>query len=127
MFTHLYNNKKWFVYYVSYLIIWWNFEQAWQLFEERWIELIDAALPLNGHSAEIMRVINIALLCVQEDAIDRPTMLDVVAMLSCDTMILDKPKHPTYFSLSAVNKEASSTTTRSCSINDVTISTISPR
>jgi hypothetical protein len=113
---------------VSYLIIWWNFEQAWQLFEEeRWIELIDAALPPNGHSPEIMRVINIALLCVQEDAMDRPTMLDVVSMLSSNTMILDKPKHPAYFSLSAVNKEASSTTTRSCNINDVTISTISPR
>uniref|UniRef100_A0ACD5TQM7 Uncharacterized protein n=1 Tax=Avena sativa TaxID=4498 RepID=A0ACD5TQM7_AVESA len=102
---------------------------AWQLFEEeRWIELVDAALPPNGHSAEIMRFINIALLCVQEDAIDRPTMLDVVAMLSSETMILYKPKHPAYFSLSVGDKEASTTTTtQSCSINDVTVSTVSGR
>lgn len=100
---------------------------AWQLFEEeRWIELIDAALPPNDHSVEIMRVINIALLCVQEDAIDRPTTLDVVAMLSSKTMILDKPKQPAYFSASVGNKEES-TATRSCSVNDVTITMLTPR
>jgi hypothetical protein len=127
MFTHPYSNKKRFVYYVSYLIILSNFKQAWQLFEEeRWIELIDAALPPNDHSVEIMRVINIALLCVQEDAIDRPTTLDVVAMLSSKTMILDKPKQPAYFSASVGNKEEP-TATRSCSVNDVTITMIAPR
>ncbi|KAM0867845.1 hypothetical protein ACQ4PT_041715 [Festuca glaucescens] len=100
---------------------------AWQLFEEeRWIELIDAALPPNDHSVEIMRVINIALLCVQEDAIDRPTTLDVVAMLSSKTMILDKPKHPAYFSASVGNKEEP-TANQSCSVNDVTITMITPR
>ncbi|CAM0879072.1 unnamed protein product [Alopecurus aequalis] len=100
---------------------------AWQLFEEeRWIELVDAALPPNGCSSEMMRFINIALLCVQENAIDRPTMLDVVAMLSSKTMILNKPKHPAYFSLSVGDKEAS-TTTQPCSVNDVTMSTITAR
>ncbi|CAM0879067.1 unnamed protein product [Alopecurus aequalis] len=84
---------------------------AWQLFEEeRWIELVDAALPPNGHSTEMMRFTNIALLCVQDNAIDRPTMLDVVAMLSSKTMILNKPKHPAYFSLSVGDKEASTAT-----------------
>lgn len=44
------------------------------------------------HSDEIMMVImrcmNIGLLCVQENAADRPTMLDVVAMLSTKTIRL---------------------------------------
>ncbi|CAM0879080.1 unnamed protein product [Alopecurus aequalis] len=100
---------------------------AWQLFEdERWIELVDEALLPNGHSSEMMRCINIALLCVQEDAIDRPTMLDVVAMLSSKTMILDKPKHPGYFSLSAVNKEAPAAN-QSRSFNNVTITALTGR
>ena len=73
-----------------------------------------------------MRCINIALLCVQENAIDRPTMLDVVAMLSSKTMVLDKPKHPAYFSSSVGNKEAA-TATQSCSFNNVTITAITPR
>ncbi|VAH71536.1 unnamed protein product [Triticum turgidum subsp. durum] len=97
---------------------------AWQLFEEEsWVDLIDTALLPNGHSEEMMRCINIALLCVQESAIDRPTMLDVVAMLSSKTMIVDKPKHPAYFT---GDKEAP-TTNQSCSVNDITISTLTPR
>ncbi|KAM3346252.1 hypothetical protein ACQJBY_020681 [Aegilops geniculata] len=97
---------------------------AWQLFEEEsWVDLIDTALLPNGHSEEMMRCINIALLCVQESAIDRPTMLDVVAMLSNKAMIVDKPKHPAYFT---GDKEAP-TTKQSCSVNDVTISTLTPR
>ncbi|VAH56030.1 unnamed protein product [Triticum turgidum subsp. durum] len=97
---------------------------AWQLFEEEsWINLIDAALLPNGHSEEMMRCINIALLCVQENAVDRPTMLDVVAMLSSKTMIVDKPKHPAYF----MGEKEAPTTTQSCSVNDVTISMITPR
>nr|BAJ94363.1 predicted protein [Hordeum vulgare subsp. vulgare] len=100
---------------------------AWQLFEEeRWTEIVDAALVPNGHSSEMMRSINIALLCVQEDAIDRPTMLDVVAMLSSKTMILNKPKHPAYYSISVGNNEAAAAA-KSSSFNDVTISTITPR
>ncbi|KAF7020547.1 LOW QUALITY PROTEIN: hypothetical protein CFC21_033628 [Triticum aestivum] len=101
---------------------------AWQLFqEESWSELIDAALVPNIHSTEMMRCINIALLCVQENAVDRPTMLDVIAMLSNKTMILQKPKHPAYFSLSTAGNKEAPTTTKSCSVNDVTISTVTPR
>lgn len=67
---------------------------TWQLYEEgRWRELIDASLlSMQHHSDEIMMVImrcmNIGLLCVQENAADRPTMLDVVAMLSTKTIRL---------------------------------------
>ncbi|XP_044973760.1 cysteine-rich receptor-like protein kinase 10 [Hordeum vulgare subsp. vulgare] len=101
---------------------------AWQLFdEESWSELIDAALLPDIHSTEMMRCINIALLCVQENAADRPTMLDVIAMLSNKTMILQKPKHPAYFSLSTAGNKEAPTTTQSYSVNDVTISTVTPR
>ncbi|XP_044361420.1 cysteine-rich receptor-like protein kinase 10 [Triticum aestivum] len=76
---------------------------AWQLWEDRrWIDIVDASLNSflpKTHPTEIMRCINIALLCVQENAIDRPNMLDVTAMLSSKTMILREPKHPPYFNL----------------------------
>jgi len=101
---------------------------AWQLFEEEsWTELVDVALLPDSHSIEMTRCINIALLCVQENAVDRPTMLDVIAMLSNKTMILQKPKHPAYFSLSTAGNKEAPTTTKSCSVNDVTISTVTPR
>lgn len=54
-----------------------------------------------------------------ENAADRPTMLDVVAMLSTKTKVLDKPNHPAYFNVRRVgNEEASTTaTTMSCSVS----------
>jgi len=101
---------------------------AWQLWEEgRWADLVDASLVPKSHSVEIMRCINIALLCVQENANDRPTMADVVAILSSETMILAEPKQPAYFNVRVGNEGASITATDSCSINYVTISVTTPR
>jgi hypothetical protein len=68
---------------------------------------------------EVVRCINIGLLCVQEDAADRPTMSTVVVMLASDTMTLPKPKQPA-FSIGRM-------TSKTLSINDVTISNILPR
>jgi hypothetical protein len=82
---------------------------------------VDASLVVEGHQAlEMMvRCINIALLCVQENAVDRPTMTDVVAMLSSTSMVLPEPNHLAYF------REEASASAEQCSANDVTIS--SPR
>uniref|UniRef100_A0ACD5VKW4 Uncharacterized protein n=1 Tax=Avena sativa TaxID=4498 RepID=A0ACD5VKW4_AVESA len=100
---------------------------AWQLWEEgKWIDLLDASLVPDSHSAKMMRCINIALLCVQENTVDRPTMGDIVSMLSSETMILDEPKQPAYINVRVGNEE-SSTTLESYSINDVTISVTIPR
>ncbi|CAM0912424.1 unnamed protein product [Alopecurus aequalis] len=95
---------------------------AWQLWEEgRWIDLVDATLDPKSHSEKMMRYINIALLCVQENAADRPTMSDVIAMINMDTMIMDEPMQPAYFNVRVGNEE-SSTATESYSINNMTVS-----
>jgi len=124
--------QNYFVYFVpytyKYTILWWNYKQAWKLYEEeRWGELIDSSLDTINHSEEMMRCMNIALLCVQEKAADRPTMLDVVAMLSNKSMVLVKPKHPAYFNLSSVGNEEASIATQPSSINNVTISVTTGR
>ncbi|VAH99444.1 unnamed protein product [Triticum turgidum subsp. durum] len=103
------------------------FGYAWQLWQDgRWANIVDASLLPMCEPTELMRSINIALLCVQENAVDRPNMLDVTAMLSSKTMILHVPKHPAYFNLMVGNEEDSSTT-KSCSINGVTISVATAR
>ncbi|XP_051222639.1 putative cysteine-rich receptor-like protein kinase 20 [Lolium perenne] len=100
---------------------------AWKLWEEgKWIDLVDASLVPDSHSAKMMRSINIALLCVQENAVDRPTMGDIVSMLSSGTMILDEPKQPAYINVRVGNEE-SSTALESYSFNDMTISVTIPR
>jgi hypothetical protein len=73
-----------------------------------------------------MRCINIALLCVQENAADRPTMADVVSMLGSQTTVLGEPKQPAYYNVRVGNQETS-IVTESYSINDVTVSVTSPR
>ncbi|CAN6356532.1 unnamed protein product [Urochloa humidicola] len=103
---------------------------AWQLYQEgRWSELVDASLIPIREPTEIMKCINIALLCVQEKAADRPTMLDVIAMLSSKTMALVEPKHPAYFNLIRIGNEDDDTSaaTRPRSINDMTLSVITAR
>ncbi|CAL4931952.1 unnamed protein product [Urochloa decumbens] len=103
---------------------------AWQLWDDgRWIDLVDASLAPKNHSAEMTKCIKIALLCVQENSTDRPTMAEVIAMLSLSSetaMIVAEPKQPAYFNVRVGNEETS-TATESCSINDVTISVTTPR
>ncbi len=51
--------------------------------------------PLN----ELMVCIQVGLLCVQEKAEDRPTMSDIVLMLSNEGVTLPTPKQPAFSTL----------------------------
>ncbi|KAK1407706.1 hypothetical protein QVD17_39330 [Tagetes erecta] len=63
----------------SYLL-----EHAWQLYEKGMhIELIDETLGIEeDHKANVMKTIEIALMCTRSPASLRPTMSEVVLMLS---------------------------------------------
>ncbi|XP_014491813.1 cysteine-rich receptor-like protein kinase 10 isoform X3 [Vigna radiata var. radiata] len=92
------------------------------------LETIDPMLEKSFIGSEIERCIQIGLLCVQEDAIDRPTMSQVVLMLANDTMILPKPKHPA-FSIGIMASEVvyTSKSSKNVSNNDLTVSVSLPR
>uniref|UniRef100_A0A804MRK6 Gnk2-homologous domain-containing protein n=1 Tax=Zea mays TaxID=4577 RepID=A0A804MRK6_MAIZE len=70
------------------------------------------ALSLNMPTREdyeaIERCIQVALLCVQENAEDRPAMDLVVNMLNNESVILPKPKQPAYFFTRSSESEVSS-------------------
>lgn len=57
-------------------------------------------------------------MCVQEKSAERPTMSDVVAMLSSDDIPLTEPKQPAY---SHIRLDVSVDVDVSCSRNDITI------
>ncbi|KAL8211245.1 hypothetical protein R6Q57_005682 [Mikania cordata] len=59
-------------------------EHAWKLYEKGMhIELIDQALDIEEqHKANVMKTIEIALMCTQSPVTLRPTMSEVVLMLS---------------------------------------------
>ncbi|CAN6231218.1 unnamed protein product [Urochloa humidicola] len=100
---------------------------AWQLWKDGlWLQLIDTSVGGECHTLQIGRCINIALLCVQENAVDRPNMSEVVAMLTSDTMALPEPKHPAYFHV-RVGIEETSDVVEPSSTADVTISALHGR
>nr|XP_028958840.1 G-type lectin S-receptor-like serine/threonine-protein kinase At1g11410 isoform X2 [Malus domestica] len=58
----------------------------WDLWTEgKVLDIVDSSLNQSYSTHEVMRCIQIGLLCVQEYATDRPTMLDVVFMLGNET------------------------------------------
>ncbi|KAK7322547.1 hypothetical protein VNO77_25932 [Canavalia gladiata] len=102
---------------------------AWNLWcEGKGLELMDPLIEKSCVPSEVLKCIHIGLLCVQEDAADRPTMSSVVHMLASDTVSLPRPTRPA-FSVGRVvtEQESSSNTSMHYSVNDVTVSEVIPR
>ncbi|WOG85276.1 hypothetical protein DCAR_0104464 [Daucus carota subsp. sativus] len=64
----------------------------------------------SGSIHEMIRCIHIALLCVQENVADRPTMASVVLMLNSFSHTLAVPSEPAFFMPSRIGQEVSSAT-----------------
>ncbi|KAF8700460.1 hypothetical protein HU200_034400 [Digitaria exilis] len=100
-------------------------EYAWQLWKgRRWNEFIDKSFGDEYEMEELMKYLAVALLCVQEKTIDRPTMHDVIAILSSENISLPEPKQPAY---SYAKLDVSVNATVLSSRNDVTITTTTGR
>ncbi|CAL5344628.1 unnamed protein product [Camellia sinensis] len=67
--------------------------QVWKLWNEgKGLELIDPLLTESCDLDEFLRYMHIGLLCVQEDAYDRPTMSSVVVMLKSEVVTLSQTR-----------------------------------
>ncbi|KAK1368445.1 Cysteine-rich receptor-like protein kinase 29 [Heracleum sosnowskyi] len=71
---------------------------------------IDQIVRNSGSIHEMIRCIHIALLCVQENVADRPTMASVVLMLSSFSHTLAVPSEPAFFVQSIIGQEVSLST-----------------
>jgi hypothetical protein len=86
--------------------------------------------PIVGYpysSSIMLRFINIGLLCVQERPTDRPTMLDVVLMISNEHTLLPTPKQPAFITFQNIDTNSIVDNAENCSKNRVTISTMEAR
>nr|GMC70507.1 G-type lectin S-receptor-like serine/threonine-protein kinase At1g67520 [Ipomoea batatas] len=102
--------------------------KAWGL----WIEgnvsdLIDPTMDKMISIIEATRYIQVGLLCVQDSATDRPTMTDVVSMLGNESTILPIPKQPGFSAIIGLKCGDVANNSKSCSINEVTITEIEGR
>ncbi|CAI0431225.1 unnamed protein product [Linum tenue] len=87
--------------------------------EDRALEIVDPSMEEGSYNTrEVLRCIQIGLLCVEENVEDRPNMLTTVLMLS-SAMPLPLPKQPSFASTgcSIIPKVIGG----SCSLNDVTL------
>ncbi|KAI3466599.1 hypothetical protein Pfo_023262 [Paulownia fortunei] len=103
--------------------------------------VIDPVLRASsGAPSDMLRCIHIGLLCVQENAADRPTMSSVVLMLNSFSITLPIPSQPAFFMPSRLDGDVSlhqhnsreletigSSNSISASGNEVSISDFYPR
>ncbi|KAH7844506.1 hypothetical protein Vadar_028799 [Vaccinium darrowii] len=100
--------------------------KTWDLWKSgRGQDVKDPTLEDISSTNILLRYINIGLLCVQEIAADRPTMSDVVSMLSNELALVPSPKQPAFSTSWSV--QASHKRPKCCSENGVTISTLEAR
>ncbi|KAL0341134.1 UNVERIFIED_CONTAM: G-type lectin S-receptor-like serine/threonine-protein kinase [Sesamum radiatum] len=105
---------------------------VWKLWNEDNVEAtIDVRIWSGSHQAEVVRCIQIGLLCVQELPKDRPSISAVVGMLSSNIVELPKPKQSA-FALTPSRTDTSHSSSQqsqksSCSLNNVTLSVVNGR
>ncbi|XP_071726498.1 receptor-like serine/threonine-protein kinase SD1-8 [Rutidosis leptorrhynchoides] len=96
---------------------------TWKLWKEgNALEVLDETVRDNFSEDEVVRCIQIGLLCIQEQAEDRPNMSKVLLMLSSDLVNLPQPKYPG-FCLGRRHSEieSSSKQDESVTVNQVTV------
>ncbi|XP_034678920.1 G-type lectin S-receptor-like serine/threonine-protein kinase At4g27290 [Vitis riparia] len=101
---------------------------AWTLhMKGRPLELIDASLGEAYNQSEVLRALNVGLLCVQSNPDDRPNMSSVVLMLGSEGA-LPQPKEPGFFT-QRIMLEANSSLSRMAAFsgNEYTITLIYDR
>ncbi|KAJ7979640.1 Cysteine-rich RLK (Receptor-like kinase) protein [Quillaja saponaria] len=106
-------------------------EYAYELWRQgKGKEFMDPSLDDSTSPCKIMRCMQVALLCVQENPVDRPSMLDVSSMLKNEIAAISTPKKPA-FSIKRDEEEKEEETcmlgVKFSSLNDVTISQVEPR
>ncbi|CAL2253726.1 unnamed protein product [Prunus armeniaca] len=71
---------------------------AWELWKEgAGLELMDPTLGESCVRDQLLRCVHVSLLCVEENAVDRPTMSDVISMLTNEGVPLPMPTKPAFF------------------------------
>ncbi|XP_054777217.1 G-type lectin S-receptor-like serine/threonine-protein kinase At1g11410 [Prosopis cineraria] len=98
---------------------------VWDLWREgKALDIVDSTLGESYPIDVVLRHILIGLLCVQENAFDRPSMLEVIFMLG-NEVSLPTPKKPAFLFNSANNLDSESS--GESSMNEITSTTISAR
>ncbi|XP_030962255.1 cysteine-rich receptor-like protein kinase 7 isoform X2 [Quercus lobata] len=102
---------------------------AWDLWQKgEGIELVDPAISDSCVKYQLLRCIHVSLLCVEDGAIDRPTMSDVLFLLTNESMPLPLPKKPAFsIGRKAIEANISDKESNNHSLNGLSISEMDAR
>lgn len=107
---------------LTFLVPYWF--QAWEMWREgKCLEIADLALGNSHDPNEVLRCIQVGLLCVQDSPNDRPSMSDVVSMITNGTVSLPAPKQPAFF----MDNSLPESRLENFASNDVSISEVEAR
>jgi hypothetical protein len=106
--------------------------QVWDHWQkETPLEIMDPSLDCKNAETEVLKCIHLALLCVQENPADRPTMLDVLVMLHGHASSFPEPSKPAFtFAYGESSSDRDLDTKRADavpSVNGMSISEFQPR
>ena len=85
---------------------------------------MDINLDTSYVSSELLRCMQVGLLCVQKAPVDRPTMSSVIFMLGNEGVTLPQPKEPGFFTEESSNH---CTVEGHCCSNAVTFTSMGAR
>lgn len=74
----------------------WNFYKSDNL-----VEAVDSCLNGDFPAQEAWNVLQIGLLCTQASAAARPSMVEVVQMLTCENVAIPEPTQPPFLNANA--------------------------
>ncbi|XP_042475044.1 G-type lectin S-receptor-like serine/threonine-protein kinase At4g03230 [Macadamia integrifolia] len=97
---------------------------AWELWKkDKVLAFMDKSVSESYIACEVSKCVNVGLLCVQEEANDRPTMSNVIFMLGSETTTLPTPKEPAFIAKKYCPSTTASSSSRPeiYSINELTI------
>ncbi|KAG2689712.1 hypothetical protein I3843_09G150400 [Carya illinoinensis] len=102
---------------------------AWKLWNEgRILDVMDALMEKPLPESEILRSIQVGLLCVQQQPEDRPTMPSVLMMLDGENDSLLQPKQPGFYTERYLTEaDSSSTRKKPQTTNEITITMLQGR
>ncbi|XP_048597054.1 cysteine-rich receptor-like protein kinase 24 [Brassica napus] len=110
---------------------------VWRLWNnDSLLELVDPVTGDNYDKYEVIRCVHIGLLCVQENPTNRPSMFTICQMLTNTSITLPVPQPPGFFFrvrseniplAESFQPAPSSSMSIACSVNDATITCVSPR
>ncbi|XP_011008148.1 PREDICTED: G-type lectin S-receptor-like serine/threonine-protein kinase B120 isoform X1 [Populus euphratica] len=97
---------------------------AWDLWSEgKAMEMVDPSIRDSCNQNEVLRCIQLGMLCVQDSALHRPNMASVVLMLESSTTSIPLPREPTFTSVRAsIDTETLMEAQEITSSNDLTVS-----